>query len=97
MKLKHKFKGNFSLLRNYYLKRAIVAQMGLGANSPEDAIHPLSLGRRGRPLDGANKYTITFEVDATRRCGHSGSFSGESPDLRGHVRADRSPLEGGLR
>ncbi len=31
---------------NYYLKRAIVAQVGLGANLPEDAIYPLNLGRR---------------------------------------------------
>ena len=28
---------------NYYLKRAIVAQFGLGANLPEDAIYPLNL------------------------------------------------------
>ena len=31
---------------NYYLKRAIVAQLGLGANLPEDAIYPLNLARR---------------------------------------------------
>jgi hypothetical protein len=50
---------------NYYLKRAIVAQVGLGANLPEDAIYPLNLGdESGRPLDGANKYTIHFEKDA---------------------------------
>jgi hypothetical protein len=50
---------------NYYLKRAIVAQQGLGANLPEDAIYPLNLGdEAGRPLDGANKYTITFEKGA---------------------------------
>jgi hypothetical protein len=29
---------------NYYLKRAIIAQLGLGANLPEDAIYPLNLG-----------------------------------------------------
>jgi hypothetical protein len=47
---------------NYYLKRAIVAQIGLGANLPEDAIYPLNLGdEAGRPLDGSNKYTITFD------------------------------------
>jgi hypothetical protein len=47
---------------NYYLKRAIVAQLGLGANLPEDAIYPLNLGdETGRPLDGANKYTLHFE------------------------------------
>jgi hypothetical protein len=51
---------------NYYLKRAIVAQVGLGANLPEDAIYPLSLGdEAGHPLDGANRYTITFEKGAT--------------------------------
>src|SRR5215470_10434989 len=47
---------------NYYLKRAIVAQAGLGANLPEDAIYPLNLGdQTGRPLDGANKYVLHFE------------------------------------
>ena len=51
---------------NYYLKRAIVAQQGLGANLPEDAIYPLNLGdEAGRPLDGANKYTIHFDKGAT--------------------------------
>jgi hypothetical protein len=49
---------------NYYLKRAIVTQFGLGANLPEDAIYPLNLGdESGRPLDGANKYTIHFDKD----------------------------------
>ena len=47
---------------NYYLKRAIVTQLGLGANLPEDAIYPLNLGdESGKPLDGANKYTIHFD------------------------------------
>jgi hypothetical protein len=47
---------------NYYLKRAIVTQIGLGANLPEDAIYPLNLGDdTGKPLDGANRYTIHFD------------------------------------
>jgi hypothetical protein len=51
---------------NYYLKRAIVAQIGLGANLPEDAIYPLNLAdETGKPLDGANRYTIRFEKGAT--------------------------------
>jgi hypothetical protein len=51
---------------NYYLKRAIVAQVGLGANVPEDAIYPLNLGdSEGKPLDGANRYTIHFDKGAT--------------------------------
>ena len=51
---------------NYYLKRAIVAQLGLGANLPEDAIYPLNLGdQNGRPLDGSNKYVLHFDKGAT--------------------------------
>ncbi|MGO9116229.1 MAG: DUF1254 domain-containing protein [Desulfomonilaceae bacterium] len=47
---------------NYYLKRSIVAQQGLGANLPEDAIYPMNLGdESGKPLDGSNKYTIHFD------------------------------------
>jgi hypothetical protein len=46
---------------NYYLKRAIVAQVGLGANLPEDAIYPLNLtDDAGKPLDGAGRYTLHF-------------------------------------
>jgi hypothetical protein len=51
---------------NYYLKRAIVTQMGLGANLPEDAVYPLELAdANGKPLDGANKYVLRFEKGAT--------------------------------
>ena len=47
---------------NYYLKRAIVSQLGLGANLPEDAIYPLNLADdTGKPLTGTNKYTIHFD------------------------------------
>ena len=47
---------------NYYLKRAIVAQLGLGANLPEDAVYPANLAdESGKPLDGANKYKLHFE------------------------------------
>ena len=47
---------------NYYLKRAIITQWGLGANLPEDAIYPTNLGdESGKPLDGANKYTLHFD------------------------------------
>jgi hypothetical protein len=49
---------------NYYLKRAIVAQLGLGANVPEDAIYPLNLAdNAGAPLDGQRKYRIHFAKD----------------------------------
>jgi hypothetical protein len=50
---------------NYYLKRAIIAQIGLGANLPEDAIYPFNLAdETGKSLDGASKYTIHFEKGA---------------------------------
>jgi hypothetical protein len=46
---------------NYYLKRAIVAMLGLGANQPEDAVYPLNVSDAdGKPLDGANDYVLRF-------------------------------------
>jgi hypothetical protein len=46
---------------NYYLKRAIVALVGLGANVPEDAVYPLNLGDAdGKLLTGANRYLLHF-------------------------------------
>jgi len=49
---------------NYYLKRAIVAQVGLGANQPEDAIYPLAVhDADNQPLNGANRYVLHFEKD----------------------------------
>ncbi len=51
---------------NYYLKRAIVAQLGLGANLPEDAIYPLNLAdETGKPLDGGSNYVLHFDKGAT--------------------------------
>lgn len=51
---------------NYYLKRAIIAQVGLGANLPEDAIYPLNLGdANGKALDGASKYVLHFDKGQT--------------------------------
>jgi hypothetical protein len=48
---------------NYYLKRAIVTQLGLGANLPEDAIYPINLGdESGKPLDGTNAYNLHCNV-----------------------------------
>ena len=51
---------------NYYLKRAIITQLGLGANLPEDAIYPLNLADdTGKPLDGGNAYVLHFDKGAT--------------------------------
>lgn len=49
----------------FYLKRAIIALVGLGANLPEDAIYPINLGDAdGRPLNGAHRYVLHFEPAA---------------------------------
>jgi hypothetical protein len=46
---------------NYYLKRAIIAMTGLGANLPEDAIYPFCVADAdGKPLDGSHRYVIHF-------------------------------------
>lgn len=48
----------------YYLKRAIVAMVGLGANLPEDAIYPLCItDADGRPLNGDNRYVLHFSKE----------------------------------
>jgi hypothetical protein len=49
---------------NYYLKRAIVAMVGLGANEAVDAVYPLNIAdAEGHPLDGDNDYTLRFTAD----------------------------------
>jgi hypothetical protein len=46
---------------NFYLKRAIVAMVGLGALPPEDAIYPLNVADAdGQPLDGGHDYRLHF-------------------------------------
>lgn len=49
---------------NYYLKRAIISMVGLGANQPEDAIYPLSIADGdGQPLVGEKNYVLHFGSD----------------------------------
>jgi len=46
---------------DYYLKRAIVAMVGLGANQVEDAIYPLNVADAdGKPVMGQNSYVLQF-------------------------------------
>lgn len=48
---------------NFYLKRAIVARVGLGANQPEDAIYPVLVADAdGAPLTGGTDYLCHFEA-----------------------------------
>lgn len=49
---------------DYYLKRAIVALMGLGANQPDDAIYPLNVADAdGRPVLAEYNYVLHFDKD----------------------------------
>lgn len=49
---------------DYYLKRAIVAMAGLGANQPEDAIYPLNVAdNSGQPVTAENRYLLHFNKD----------------------------------
>jgi hypothetical protein len=47
---------------NYYLKRAIIAMVGLGANQPEDAIYPLNVADAdGKPVTADHNYVLHFD------------------------------------
>lgn len=46
---------------NFYLKRAIIALVGLGANQPEDAVYPINIADAdGNPMEGTDKYVMHF-------------------------------------
>lgn len=49
---------------DFYLKRAIVALLGLGANQPEDAIYPLNVAdANGQPVVAEKNYVLHFAKD----------------------------------
>jgi hypothetical protein len=49
---------------DYYLKRAVVAMVGLGANQPMDAIYPMVVADAdGKPLTGEHKYVLHFSKE----------------------------------
>ena len=49
---------------DYYLKRAIVSMVGLGANQCEDAVYPICLvDADGQPLVGGKNYVLHFTKD----------------------------------
>jgi hypothetical protein len=54
--------GTRSFMHGDYVARALGSQMGIGANSREEAIYPIyDKDADGKPLDGAtNKYTLHF-------------------------------------
>jgi hypothetical protein len=49
-----------------YLNRAAIAQLGLGANVPQEALYPATFtDSQGQPLSGANNYTLHFDPGQT--------------------------------
>jgi hypothetical protein len=49
---------------DYYLKRAMVTMLGLGANQPADAIYPMNVADAdGKPMNGDHKYVLHFSKD----------------------------------
>lgn len=47
---------------NFYIKRAVVTMVGLGANSAEDAVYPILMADAdGKPLAGDNNYVLHFD------------------------------------
>ncbi|WP_192564748.1 DUF1254 domain-containing protein [Pseudomonas gozinkensis] len=57
--------GTREYLKNNYVVRATGAQMGIGANSREEAMYPIyDKDASGQPLDGSqHKYTLRFAKD----------------------------------
>jgi hypothetical protein len=86
---------------NFYLKRAIVALLGLGANLPEDAVYPLNIGDAdGKPLKGANQYTLHFgknEIPPAKAFWSVTLYDKEgfptANDLKRHAIGDRDALK----
>ena len=47
-----------------YLQRAYIALIGLGANTPEDAVYPMSnADSDGNPYNGSHRYVLHFNKD----------------------------------
>ncbi|MFI6658836.1 DUF1214 domain-containing protein [Streptomyces sp. NPDC050523] len=56
---------NMGVYGNSYFKRAVIAAGGLGANTPEDAVHPvLAVDADSAPVVGENDYILHVDADA---------------------------------
>jgi hypothetical protein len=85
---------------DYYLKRAVVSMVGLGANQPEDAIYPILVAdAAGRPIVGEKDYVQHFDADQLPPVGafwsvtmyDKDSFQAPNP-LNRFALGDRDPL-----
>ncbi len=57
---------NLGTYGTWYLRRAIVALGGLGANLVEDAVYPTAfVDGEGKPLSGTNRYVLHFDKGET--------------------------------
>ncbi len=55
--------GELGVYANNYLRRAMTARWGLGANPPEESIYPnLERDAQGSTLDGTYRYLLRFEA-----------------------------------
>lgn len=83
-----------------YLRRAVVAKIGLGANLPEDAIYPvLYEDDHGNVPDGSHDYVLHFDADRLPPAGAFWSVTmydadgfPVSNDLDRYAVGDRDPL-----
>ena len=49
---------------NFYMKRAVIAMLGLGSNEAEDAVYPILLADAdGNAVSGDNDYIMHFDAD----------------------------------
>lgn len=59
---------SYDFIGNYgtsYLRRAIIALVGLGANIPEDAVYPMTkVDSEGKPYSGKDRYVLHFDKNA---------------------------------
>jgi hypothetical protein len=59
-------KMNIAAFGTDYESRAFIALIALGANLPQDSLYPTTfVDGEGKPLNGANRYTLHFEKDLT--------------------------------
>jgi hypothetical protein len=62
----HIQKMNIAAFGTDYESRAFIALIALGANLPQDSLYPTTfVDGEGKPLNGANRYTLHFEKDLT--------------------------------
>ncbi|MBD7952218.1 MULTISPECIES: DUF1254 domain-containing protein [Oerskovia] len=58
------YRDTMGVYGNFYLKRAVVTLVGLGANPVEDAIYPLlATDADGQALNGDHDYVLHFDAD----------------------------------